>query len=196
MINGDYDIDYQQVDNKGISFIGQVILKLQSLHDDSGTEFDNLSGFADNLFSNLDLDLHKEQFENTGTAIKSVSAWQIVFKNLRHHRLIRHATQLLINVIEAKGNYEIKQNEKLTLFKNSIKLLMAHGQDAANAWSKLGEFCKKCEVDVYTFRDKNNRGLTHKMVRSWPLHITESSTLKRILKTIETDKMTEEGVNG
>lgn len=112
-------------------------------------EFEKLSNFTEFVFKDIDLNMHKKQFVNTGTMKKQVSAWQLIFKNLRHHRTIRFATQTLIDVGARKNDYKLEEWEKLTLFKNTVKLLMAHGGDCAYAWKKLGEFVKLCDIDVF-----------------------------------------------
>ena len=193
--NGDYNFDYQYQNNKGLSFIGQIIKQLQDMAEESGDQFDKLCKFADTIFGNITLDMHKEQFANTGTIEKKISAWQLIFKNLRHHRKIKYATQSLINIAKAQGNYELNEVEQQTLFKSAMKLLMAHGNDAVKAWKQLGEFCTLCNVNVFESKDKRGKGLEHRLARQWPTQIDSSHQFKGIIEAIETKQMKEDGTN-
>lgn len=173
--SGEYNFDYQAKDSRGLSFIGQLIFKMQNLPDQRGFEFDKLNNFAETVFQDLNLDMHAKQFVNTGTIKKQINAWQLIFKNLRHHRVLKQATKILIDVAERQGDYTIDEEQKQTLFKNTIKLLMAHGNDCAGAWSQLGKLVALCKIDVFQLKDKNGKGLVHKLVKSWPLQIEHSS---------------------
>jgi hypothetical protein len=75
-------------------------------------QFDLLVEFSKKIISNINLDMHKLQFVNTGPIKKPVSAWQLIFKNLRHQRKISYATQCLLDVAKSQGTYEINESEK------------------------------------------------------------------------------------
>lgn len=152
IMNGDYNFDVQMTDSQGQSFVGYLFKKLLDNPDQKGLEFDKLNDFTVNMMNTLELDMHKKQFANVGAVKKQISAWQLIFKSLRHHRTIRLANRhLIVYVMQKKKDYSLNDEEKNTLFKSSVKTILSFGRDSQSAWQQLSIFCgaNACNVDIF-----------------------------------------------
>ena len=103
---------------------------------------------------------------------------------MRHHRKIRLATSILINFVETQDNYDLTAEEINTLFKNSVKIVIAFGKDANAALKQISNFCKKCQVNIFETKDSFNKGLEYRLIEFWPSKIE-----RRILDAFMTNDM-------
>lgn len=133
------------------------------------------------MFANSELDLHKEQFNNIGTTKKQISAFQLIFKSLRHQRSVKYVCKSLIGIAERKNDYALTAKEKNTLFKNAAKLIRAYKQDCEPAIAQIGELSRLCNVNLYEFKDKRGKGLNDRLFDLWSQDIKKASTCNRVL---------------
>lgn len=187
IMNGDFKFDVQMTDAQGQSFVGYLIKKMLENPEQSGLEFDKLDDFSNNLFKTLDLDMHKKQFANIGTVKKQISAWQLVFKSLRHHRTIRLANRRILEYAFRKGDFTLDADEKNTLFKSSVKAVLSFGRDARSSWSQLSILCKSCGVNIFETKDSLGKGVEHRLIKNWPIKIKRSNELEAYFKPFATE---------
>jgi hypothetical protein len=184
-------------DESGLSFLGYLFERLQyESFEGKDDEYEKLTDFTSYLLDDMTIDMHKEQFVNTGTLKKKISAWQLIFKNIRHHREQRWFTEMLMYKGQEQDNYELTEKEKNTLFKNACKLLIAHSNDIHQVWLKKCDYLMKCDVNIFEMKDKNGEGIEHKLTKAWPTQISRSRYFQAILKSALTPQMRQEQVNG
>jgi len=75
-----------------------MLAKVSSVEIDKD-EHEELKKFADSVFE-TDLDLHKEQVQNTGTIKKQISAFQFVFKSLRGQRKESYLVTKILDIAQ------------------------------------------------------------------------------------------------
>ena len=112
--------------------------------------------------------MHKSQFANTGAIKKSVSAYKLIFKNMKKHRVIKASTNILIDIIEKEGKYDLNDEERLTLYKNTVKFILTYDTKKSEEGETLKVFsklCKKCNVNIFEAKDKRNEGLEFRFVK-------------------------------
>lgn len=142
------------------------------LPNEEGVEFDKLREFSQPIFENITLDMHKAQFANIGTVKKQISAWQLVFKSMRHHRMIKWVTMQILKIgILKQRDFNLTDGERQTLFKNSMKLIMGWTHkdgNVKNSWKQMAYLCKLFKVNIFEMRDKLGKGIAYRLVKAWP----------------------------
>jgi hypothetical protein len=82
--------------------------------------------------------MHKEQFANTGAIKKSVSAFKLIFKNVKKHRSVKAQTKILLDIAAKRdGELQLNDDEKLTLYRNSVKFVLSYDPKKAEEGQAL-----------------------------------------------------------
>ena len=136
--------------------------------------------------------MHKRQFMNVGNVKKSISGWKLIFKSLRHHRAIRMGTKSLINVANKQSNFDLQDQEKITLFNSTCKLLITYTDErqTTEAWNLMCDYCKKCGISFFEMKDKRGQGIEYRLAKNWPIQIKADHKLNNLLNKLRTQQMT------
>jgi hypothetical protein len=92
--------------------------------------------------------------------------------------MIRFGVSNLIDLVKKEQNFELEDYEKNTLFKNAAKLLSNYGENAWPALKELGELSRLCKVNIFTYKDKKERGIDWRLIQTWSKEIKNNDIIK------------------